>query len=102
MRKALIIFGRLQEMRQEKKIIHKLLDIVILTIIGVMCGCTDWEEIAEFSRARLEALREYLDLRNGIPSHDTFRRVMGLVDPQALERCYWAWYRPSCRVLRRM
>jgi len=91
MRKALIIFGRLQEMRQEKKIIHKLLDIVILTIIGVMCGCTDWEEIAEFSRARLEALREYLDLRNGIPSHDTFRRVMGLVDPQALERCYWAW-----------
>jgi len=78
-------------MRQAKKVIHKLLDIVIITIIGVMCGCTDWEEVAEFGRARLAVLREYLELRNGIPSHDTFRRVMGMINPKSLERCYWAW-----------
>ena len=93
MRKALIIFGGLQDMRQEKKIAHKLLDIVMITIIGVMCGCTDWEEVAEFGRARFLVLQGYLDLQNGIPSHDTLRRVMGLLDPQALERCYWAWVR---------
>jgi len=91
MTRALIIFGRLQDVRQVKKVVHKLLDIVIITIIGVMCGCTDWEEVAEFGRARLAVLREYLDLRNGIPSHDTCRRVMGMIDPKALERCYWAW-----------
>lgn len=91
MRKALVIFGRLQDVRQERKVVHKLLDIVIITIIGVMCGCTDWEEIAEFGRARAETLRGYLDLRNGIPSHDTFRRVMGMVEPKSLERCYWLW-----------
>jgi len=91
MPKALIIFGRLQDMRQAKKVMHKLLDIVMITIIGVMCGCTDWEEVAEFGRARLAVLREHLNLRNGIPSHDTFRRVMGMIDPKALERCYWAW-----------
>jgi predicted transposase YbfD/YdcC len=91
MGKALIIFGRLQDMRQEKKVVHKLLDIVIITIIGVLCGCTDWEEVAEFGRARLAVLREYLDLQNGIASHDTFRRVMGMIEPQALERCYWLW-----------
>ena len=91
MSKALLIFGRLQDMRQAKKVIHKLLDIVIITIIGVMCGCTDWEEVAEFGRARLAVLREYLELRNGIPSHDTFRRVMGMINPKSLERCYWAW-----------
>jgi len=91
MRKALIIFGRLQDTRQEKKIVHNLLDIVIITMVGVMCGCTDWEEVAEFGRARVSILREYLSLRNGIPSHDTFGRVMGMVDPQRLEMCYWAW-----------
>ncbi len=72
---------------------HNLLDIVIITVIGVMCGCTDWEEVAEFGRGRMEVLREYLKLTNGIPSHDTFRRVMGMIDPKELERCYWAWVR---------
>jgi predicted transposase YbfD/YdcC len=91
MGKALIIFGGLHDMRQEKKIAHSLLDIVIITIIGVMCGCMDWEEVAEFGRARLTVLQGYLELGNGIPSHDTFRRVMGMIDPQALERCYWSW-----------
>ncbi len=86
-----MIFGRLQDKRQEKKIYHNLLDIVIMTVIGVMCGCTDWTEIAEFGRARKEVLREYLSLPNGIPSHDTFRRVMCMIEPKELERCYWAW-----------
>ena len=93
MRTAIMIFGRLQDIRQEKKIQHRLLDIVMITIIGVMCGCTDWEEIAEFGRARLAVLRNHMKLLNGIPSHDTFRRVMGMVDPKALETCYWAWVR---------
>lgn len=81
MHRAILIFSRLQDSRQEKKIQHKLLDIVIMTIVAVMCGCTDWEEVAEFGRARQTVLRRYLKLPNGIPSHDTFRRVMGLVDP---------------------
>ena len=93
MKAALRIFGRLQDVRQKKKIRHQLLDIVIITIIAVMCGCRDWEEVAEFGRGRLDVLREYLKLANGIPSHDTFRRVMGMIEPEALERCYWAWVR---------
>jgi len=91
MRKAIIIFDRLQDMRQEKKVMHKLLDIVIITIIAVMCGCTDWEEVSTFGRARAEILRKYIELRNGIPSHDTFRRVMGMIKAEALEECYQQW-----------
>ena len=91
MRRAIVIFGRLQEMRQEKKVMHKLLDIVIITIIAVMSGCTDWEEVSTFGRAREEVLRKYLELKNGIPSHDTFRRVMGMIKPEALEECYQQW-----------
>ena len=86
MHKALIIFGRLQEMRQEKKVMHNLLDIVIITMIAVMCGCTDWEEVSTLGRARKEVLRKYLEIKNGIPSHDTFRRVMGMIKPEAVRR----------------
>ncbi len=93
MKTALRIFGGLEDVRQKKKIRHQLLDIVMMTIIAVMCGCRDWEEVAEFGRVRLEVLRGYLQLANGIPSHDTFRRVMGMIEPEALERCYWAWVR---------
>jgi len=93
MRTAIKIFGRLQDMRQAAKVQHNLLDVVMITIIGVMCGCTDWEEIAEFGRARLEILKGCLRLPNGIPSHDTLRRVMGAIHPESLERCYWAWVR---------
>ena len=93
MKTAIRIFGGMQDKRQEKKVQHSLLDIVILTVVSVMCGCTDWEQVAEFGRARMEALRGYLELRNGIPSHDTLRRVMGMIDPKALEACYHAWVR---------
>lgn len=51
----------------------------------------DWEEVAEFGRERQTVLRRYLKLLNGIPSHDTFRRVMGLVDPKRLGECDQTW-----------
>jgi len=92
-RTAIKIFGRLQDMRQASKVQYNLLDIVMITIISVMCGCTDWEEVAEFGRGRQEVLKAYLELPHGIPSHDTFRRVMGAICPESLERCYWAWVR---------
>lgn len=91
MLKAIKVFGRIRDPRQEKKIRHKLIDCVILTLVGVMCGCEDWEEIAEFGRVRYEYLRRYLELPNGVPSHDTIRRVMGLIDPRQLGRCYQEW-----------
>ena len=89
--KAIKIFGRIRDPRQEKKIRHKLVDCVIIMLVGVMCGCEDWEEIAEFGKARYEHLKKYLELPNGIPSHDTIRRVIGMLDPQQLGRCYQAW-----------
>jgi predicted transposase YbfD/YdcC len=91
MHMAIKIFSKLQDMRQEKKVLHKLLDIVIITITAVMCGCTDWKEVASFGEARLQVLRRYLDLENGAPSHDTLRRVMGMIHPEHLETCYRQW-----------
>lgn len=91
MLKAIKIFGKIRDPRQEKKVKHKMLDCIILTLAGVICGAEMWEQIEGFGHARYDYLQAYLDLPNGIPSHDTIRRVMGLVEPKQLSRCYQEW-----------
>ena len=91
MLKAIKIFGKIKDPRQETKVKHKLLDCVILTLAGVICGAEMWEQIEGFGHARYDYLQAYLDLPNGIPSHDTIRRVMGIIDPKQLNKCYQEW-----------
>ncbi len=91
MLKAIRIFGRIKDPREEWKIKHKLVDCIILTLAGVICGAEMWEEIEEFGHARYDQLQAYLDLPNGVPSHDTIRRVMGMIEPKQLNRCYQEW-----------
>jgi predicted transposase YbfD/YdcC len=57
----------------------------------VLCGANDWEEIEEFGEARREWFGGFLQLPNGIPSHDTFNRVFSLLDAGALQECFIKW-----------
>jgi hypothetical protein len=68
-------FGRLTDPRMEERVEHRLLDIIVIAICGVICGADSWVEIEEFGRAKQEWLKGFLELPNGIPSHDTFGRV---------------------------
>jgi predicted transposase YbfD/YdcC len=70
---------------------HKLHDILVMAVMGVICGCDGWVQVALFGRTKEEWLRTFLDLPGGIPSHDTFRRVFSILDPAAFERCFMAW-----------
>jgi len=54
---------------------HKLIDIILLVICGVICGADSWVDIEMFGKAKKEWLKTFLELPNGIPSHDTFGRV---------------------------
>ena len=78
MKETIRLFGKLEDIRQPRKTQHNLVDIVIMTLIGVLCGCTNWVEIATFCLARKKLFMDYLELPGGIPSHDTFNRVMDL------------------------
>ena len=69
-----IHFSELEDPRIDRHKVHKLIDIIGLTIIAVLCGADNWVAIETFGKARLEFLRGYLDLSNGIPSHDTLGR----------------------------
>lgn len=70
---------------------HDLLDIVAISICAVICGAESWEEIAEYGRIKKKWLGTFLSLPNGIPSHDTFNRIMSAINPLDFERCFSNW-----------
>jgi predicted transposase YbfD/YdcC len=72
---------------------HKLIDIIVLSLCGVLCGCEAFTEIEDFGKHKEDFFRQFLELPNGIPSHDTFGRVFQLLDAEAFEECCLAWVR---------
>jgi hypothetical protein len=76
---------------------HELIDVVIIAILAVICGADSWVEIAAFGREKEEWLKQFLELPNGIPSHDTFGRIFSLLDPDAFEHCFIAWTKTVCK-----
>jgi hypothetical protein len=88
-----IIFSDLTDPRVDRTKRHKLLDIIGLTITAVLCGADNWVEVEDFGEVREEWLRTFLELPNGIPSHDTLGRVFSMIDGGEFERCFVEWVR---------
>lgn len=84
-------FGTLRDPRALHSIDHSLLDILIITICGTICGADDWEAIAEYGKSKQEWLKTFLELPNGTPSADTFSRVFARLKPSALQKCFISW-----------
>lgn len=70
---------------------HQLLDIVAIALCAVLAGAESWVEVEEWGEIKLSWLRSWLDLPNGIPSHDTFGRVFSRIDPAQLETGFMRW-----------
>ena len=84
-------FADLDDPRVQGRCDHLLIDILAIGLLGVMCGAEDWPDLEEFGKRRREWLRGFLQLPNGIPSHDTFRRVFGLLDRKQFAACLFRW-----------
>jgi predicted transposase YbfD/YdcC len=84
-------FSLLEDPRIERHKRHKLLDIIILTICAVISGAEGWEAIEKFGEAKINWLRKWIDLENGIPSHDCIARVIARLEPTKVTECFTMW-----------
>ncbi len=92
--KAKALFERVEDVKDpriERKKLHSLKDILVTAVCATICGADNWEEIAEFGQSKHEWLASFLELENGIPSHDTFRRVFILLDNVELKTLFVEW-----------
>src|SRR5436305_654203 len=90
-------FETIEDPRCAWKVEHRLLDILVIAVCAVLGEAETFEDIALYGRCKEAWLRGFLALPNGIPSHDTFRRVFTLIDPDAFERSFLAWVRAVFR-----
>lgn len=77
--------------RQEKKVLHKMMDIIMLVFFASLADADDWVEMEVFGKEHEAFLRRYLELPNGIPSHDTLQRVFAMVPPEFPENFRKKW-----------
>jgi len=84
-------FSDLIDPRVERTKLHSLKDILALTICAVLSGCNDWEEIEIYGISKEKWLKTFLELPNGIPSHDTINRLFSTLKPDDLQDCFIKW-----------
>ena len=78
------IIKKQNDTRYQPNVKHKMEDIILITLFAVLAKCNEWTEIEIFARKKEQWLRKYLELPNGIPSHDTIQRVISILNPQML------------------
>ena len=84
-------FSDLPDPRVDRTKLHLLIDIVTIALCAVICGAETYEEMETFGESKHEWLATFLELPNGIPSHDTFRRVLMRLNPQEFESRFLTW-----------
>src|SRR5512144_3100323 len=93
-------FASLEDPRIDRTKRHQLLDIIVIAICAIICGADDWVEVALFGNAKLAWLKTFLELPNGIPSHDTFGRVFARLNAEQFQQCFLAWMQAVSEVTR--
>lgn len=89
-------FEALPDPRIKRKQLHDFQDVIMLVLCGVIAGCDEWTTIEEYAKTKIDFLKTFLKLPNGIPSHDTFGDIFAKIDPLQFEECFLAWTLGVC------
>ena len=84
-------FSKVTDPRIDRRKEHKLIDMIVIAICAVICGAEGWTDIENFGNSKLPWLKSFLELPNGIPSHDTFGRVFSMLDAQQFQLAFYEW-----------
>jgi hypothetical protein len=84
-------FATVSDPRVDRTKLHLLRDILVIAICAVICGADTWVEMEAYGRAKEQWWRQFLTFPNGIPSHDTFARVIARLKPEELQPCFLRW-----------
>lgn len=84
-------FAPIVDPRVERNKRHPLIDIIVLTVCAVISGAEGWEAIEEFGINKLEWLRKWIALENGVPSDDCIARVMSRIPSSQMSQCFARW-----------
>jgi hypothetical protein len=88
MQSPISYFSELTDHRVERSKEHLMEDIIFITIAAVICGAETWNDIEEYGKSKETWLRQYLQLPNGIPSHETFNLFFSALDPDEFEQAF--------------
>lgn len=91
-------FSEIKDPRVDRTKEHLLIDIITIAICAVICGADTWVGIETFGNAKFKWLKKFLKLPNGIPSHDTFARVIAMLDPQEFQECFLNWVQSISKI----
>ena len=84
-------FSRLEDPRIERNKLYPLDEILLVVLCGTICGAEGWEEFQEFGIQKFSFLKSYLPFKNGIPCHETFKRVISSLNPNEFKDCFIQW-----------
>ncbi|MDZ7922578.1 MAG: ISAs1 family transposase [Marinagarivorans sp.] len=84
-------FSSIEDPRIDRQKLHALPDILFIVFCGSICGIESWEDFVAFAQCKLEFLKKHIPLTNGIPSKNTFQRVISRLNPEAFKACFLKW-----------
>src|SRR6266536_1272141 len=90
-------FAQLDDPRDTRNRKHPLINVISIAILGVISGADTWVDIERYGQSKREWLGTFLDLENGIPSHDTFGRVFRWLDSEAFQAQFMSWTKQICQ-----
>jgi predicted transposase YbfD/YdcC len=84
-------FDELTDPRVDRTKLHQLSDMVAVALCATICGADSWADVERFGKEKVDWLRTFLPLENGVPSHDTFGRVFAVLDTEEFSVCLTRW-----------
>ena len=85
------LFSSVEEPRMDRTKRHDLIDILFISVAGTIAGCDGPSDIASFAKTQLNWCRKFVELKNGVPSHDTIGRVISLIKPDQFQKAFLDW-----------